>query len=88
MSHRMRAMVMNSDDKSTRKTEQLLDPRAFGLLKAAYSVNETLDQLSIGRTTFYDLVDRGDLKITKLGRKTLVYAVDLAALLNQLRASH
>lgn len=70
------------------KTEHPLDPRAFGLLKAAYSVNETLEQLSIGRTTFYDLVDRGDLKITKLGRKTLIYAVDLAALLRKLQATH
>ena len=67
--------------------EQLQDPRAFGLVKAAYSVNETLGLLSIGRTTFYELVDRGDLKITKLGRKSLVYAVDLAALLSKLRAS-
>jgi excisionase family DNA binding protein len=81
-------MVMHLGDKSTHKVEQLLDPRAFGLLKAAYSVNETLEQLSIGRTTFYELVDRGDLKITKLGRKSLVYAVDLAALLSKLRESH
>jgi len=61
------------------------DPRTFGLLKAAYSVNETLDLLSIGRTTFYALVDRGDLKITKLGRKSLIYAIDLAELLSKLR---
>lgn len=63
-----------------------VDPRAFGLVKAAYSVKETLELLSIGRTTFYELVDREDLKITKLGRKSLVYAIDLAALLNKLRA--
>jgi excisionase family DNA binding protein len=62
------------------------NPRAFGLVKAAYSVNQTLDLLSIGRTTFYELVDRGDIKVTKLGRKTLVYAIDLAALLNKLRS--
>lgn len=60
------------------------DPRAFGLIKAAYSVNETLDLLSIGRTTFYALVKRGDLKVTKLGNKSLVYAVDLVALLSTL----
>jgi excisionase family DNA binding protein len=61
------------------------DPRSFRLIKAAYSVNETLNLLSIGRTTFYELVGRGELKITKLGKKTLVYAIDLAALLNKLR---
>lgn len=71
-----------------KQNEQFLDPRAFGLVKAAYSVKNTLEILSIGRTTFYELVDRGDLKITKLGRKTLVYAVDLVALLNKLRASN
>jgi excisionase family DNA binding protein len=61
------------------------DPRRFGLVKAAYSVNETLDLLSIGRTTFYALVRSGDLKIAKLGKKTLIYATDLAALLGKLR---
>ena len=66
--------------------QSAIDPRTFGLVKAAYSVKETLELLSIGRTMFYELVDREDLKITKLGRKTLVYAVDLAALLSKLRA--
>jgi excisionase family DNA binding protein len=78
-------MYRNDNDQ---KTEPSFDPRAFGLLKVAYSINETLEQLSIGRTTLYELVDRGDLKITKLGRKSLVYAVDLAALLNKLRQSN
>ena len=63
----------------------IVDPRAFGLVKAAYSVKETLELLSIGRTTFYGLVDRGDLRITKLGKKSLVYATDIAALLVSLR---
>ena len=46
----------------------IVDARAFGLIKAAYSVKETLELLSLGRTTFYGLVDRGDLNITKLGK--------------------
>jgi excisionase family DNA binding protein len=79
--------VLHRADKNS-QSAQFLDPRALGLVKAAYSVKETLELLSIGRTTFYELVDRQELKITKLGRKTLVYAVDLAALLNKLRASH
>ena len=77
--------VGQADEKA--QVEQFQDPRAFGLVRAAYSVKETLELLSVGRTTFYELVDRGDLKITKLGRKSLVYAVDIAALLNNLRAS-
>ena len=62
-----------------------LDPRNFGLIKAAYSVNETIDLLSIGRTKFYELVGSGDLKITKLGKKSLVYVTDIVALLSRLR---
>jgi hypothetical protein len=59
-------------------------PRAFGLVKAAYSVSATLDLLSIGRTSLYAAVKRGDLHPVKFGRKTLFYAADLAAFLNKL----
>jgi hypothetical protein len=61
-----------------------LDPRAFGLVKAAYSVSATLDILSIGRTSLYAAVNRGDLHPVKFGRKTLFYAADLAAFLDKL----
>jgi excisionase family DNA binding protein len=77
---------MHSHDQAAKEVAPFRDPRAFGLTKAAYSVNETLHLLSIGRTTFYELVDRGDLKITKLGRKSLIYAIDIAELLSKLRA--
>jgi len=62
-----------------------IDPRTFGLTKAAYSVNETLDLLSIGRTSLYKLVSGGELKPAKLGKKTLFCARDLAALLTKLQ---
>jgi excisionase family DNA binding protein len=68
-------------------TGTCLDPRVFCLVKAAYSVRDTIDLLSIGRTTFYALVGQGDLKITKLGKKSLVYATDIAALLTKLRST-
>ncbi len=61
-----------------------VDPRAFGLVKAAYTVGATLDILSIGRTSLYAAVNRGDLHPVKFGRKTLFYAADLAAFLNKL----
>jgi excisionase family DNA binding protein len=61
------------------------DPRAFGLVKAAYSVNETLDLLSIGRTSLYEAVNRGELRLVKFGKKSLVYATDIAAFLAQLQ---
>jgi predicted DNA-binding transcriptional regulator AlpA len=60
-------------------------PQDYGLTKAAYSVNETLTLLSIGRTSLYQLVQTGDLKPGKLGKKTLFYAADIAALLTKLR---
>jgi excisionase family DNA binding protein len=62
-----------------------IDPRAFGLAKAAYTVSEALDLLNIGRTSLYAAVKRGDLKRVKFGKKTLFYAADLAAFLARLR---
>ena len=61
------------------------DPRAFGLTKAAYAVGETLDLLSIGRTSLYAAVKRGDLKRVKFGKKTLFYAADLVSFLTRLK---
>jgi excisionase family DNA binding protein len=57
----------------------------FGLTKLAYSVNETLILLSIGRTSLYAAIKRGDLRVAKLGRRTLIYATDLEHFLAKLR---
>jgi excisionase family DNA binding protein len=54
-------------------------------VKAAYSVSETLSLLSIGRTMLYRLVADDALRATKLGRKTLFYASDIARFLAKLR---
>src|ERR1700681_1525763 len=62
-----------------------VDPREFGLTKAAYSVGEVLEQLSIGRTSLYAAVKRRELTPVKFGRKTLFYATDLAIFLTRLR---
>jgi hypothetical protein len=66
------------------------DPRAFGLLKVAYGVRETLQLLSIGRTSLYAAVKRGELMPTKIGKRTLFCAKDLAAFLIRMKntASH
>lgn len=64
------------------------DPRAFGLVKAAYSVREALDVLSIGRTSLYAAVNSGELGPTKFRRKTLFLAADLAAFLAKLSQSN
>lgn len=70
---------------SNRTSADPIDPRAFGLTKAAYAVGETLDLLSIGRTSLYAAVKRGDLKHVKFGKKTLFYAADIAAFLAKLQ---
>ena len=38
------------------------------------SINETLSQLRIGRTTLYSLIRSGQIEAVKLGRRTLVSA--------------
>ena len=60
------------------------DPRAFGLIKATYTVRETLDLLSIGRTSLYAAIKRGDLRMVKFGDKSLFRANDLAEFLSKL----
>ena len=77
--------AVSSVDSDKDASDNPIDPRAFGLAKAAYGVGETLDLLSIGRTSLYAAVKRGDLKRVKFGKKTLFYAADLAAFLARLR---
>jgi excisionase family DNA binding protein len=55
------------------------------LVKAAYSVNETLSILSLGRTTLYKLVKRRALRPTKVGKKSLFIASDIADFLTNLQ---
>jgi excisionase family DNA binding protein len=63
-----------------------VNPYEFGLAKAAYSVVETLELLSIGRTLLYRLVANGALRATKLGnKKTLFLAPDIAQFLAKLQ---
>jgi excisionase family DNA binding protein len=63
----------------------VIDPRTFGLVRAAYGVDQVLELLSIGRTSLYAAVRRGELKPVKFGKKTLFYASDLAAFLMRLK---
>jgi excisionase family DNA binding protein len=67
--------------------DRAIDPRAFGLVKAAYGIREAIDVLSIGRTSLYAAIKRGELRPVKFGRKTLFYAADLSAFLVKLRAA-
>ena len=62
-----------------------LSPASFGLTKACYTVNECLTILSIGRTSLYALIKSGQIRPIKLGKKTLIGADDMVALLQSLR---
>ncbi len=79
---------MNTGNRSKSQTDvgiDFVDPRGFGLTKATYTVHETLNLLSIGRTSLYAAIKAGDLRPVKFGRKTLFYARDLAAFLKLLQ---
>lgn len=86
-SHRQPHSIAVSDtgDRLAGDDAPRVDPCTFGLLKATYSVAETLELLSVGRTSLYAAVKRGDLTPIKFGRKTLFCAVDLAAFLTRLK---
>jgi excisionase family DNA binding protein len=78
-----KALSSVDNDKSTGVDP--IDPSVLGFTKVAYTVGETLELLSIGRTALYAAVKRGDLKRVKFGKKTLFCAADLAAFMARLR---
>src|ERR1700681_4096648 len=61
-----------SDVRGTATGGSFVDPRTFGLVKAAYGVGETLELLSIGRTSLYAAVKRGDIMPVKFGKEDFV----------------
>jgi hypothetical protein len=60
-------------------------PQDFGLTKIAYSVLEVIALVGIARASVYEAINRGDLRITKLGTRSLILAVDLVEFLTALR---
>jgi predicted DNA-binding transcriptional regulator AlpA len=72
--------------KSQTVSNMNITPQPYGLAKAAYTVSDTMEVLSIGRTKLYQLMQSGDLKPRKLGRRTLILASDITALLDKLHA--
>jgi len=51
---------------------------------ACFSVDEAADQLRIGRSKVYDLIKQGSLVSIKIGRRRLVPAASIHALVEQL----
>lgn len=54
--------------------------------KLAYSLDEAIEALSIGRTHLFDLLRRGEIASVKVGRRRLVLAESLDAYLARLIA--
>jgi excisionase family DNA binding protein len=50
----------------------------------AYSVSDVLKLVGISRTKFYALVGTGEIKVRKIGNRTIVLARDLDAWLESL----
>jgi len=66
----------------------LNDERPFdttNLSKLAYSVEETMELLSIRKTTLYRLVKEGHLRLTKLGRKSIFLSTDISDFVKELQ---
>jgi excisionase family DNA binding protein len=52
--------------------------------RLAYSISEACGLLSVGRTTLYSAIKKGDLKTCKVGRRTLVTVESLQLWLESL----
>jgi hypothetical protein len=65
----------------------LIDPKLFGLMRVAYTINETSALLSQGRSTTYKLSRQGVLPVRKIGEKSVILAVDIARLLAHIQAA-
>ena len=48
-----------------------------------FDVSEVADRLRIGKTFVYDMMERGELPYVKLGRRRLVDARDVEALISR-----
>lgn len=59
-------------------TGRKMGAEAAGMKPAAYSVNETCALLRISRAHFYNLVKRGEMRLVKLGNKSIVPASEIA----------
>jgi excisionase family DNA binding protein len=46
----------------------------------AYSIKEAARVSSLGRTRLYELINEGQLEITRIGRRTLISAASLKKL--------
>jgi excisionase family DNA binding protein len=53
------------------------------LRKAAYTVDEVAEILSLGRNLVFDLLNSGDLKRVRVGRRTIIPAESIISFLDK-----
>ena len=54
--------------------------------KLAYGIDEAVDAIGVSRSKLYELIASGELKIVKLGRRTLILRAELERFLKSLSA--
>ena len=57
------------------------------LPKLAYSITEAMAVIGIGRTMLYEQIKAGNIRIVKVGRRTLITAAAISEWLESLEAS-
>jgi excisionase family DNA binding protein len=74
-------------ERSAEKPKQTVAPEALKPERLAYRVNEAVKLLGLSRGTVYKLIQDEELPVIRLGRRVLIPAVALQALLETSRKS-
>ena len=61
--------------------------RTLKMTKSAYTINEAVNEIGIGRTKLYAEIKDGKIQIRKIGRKSIILADELLKYLNSLPSS-
>lgn len=84
------ATLLATPDRHDLPMTQILSPADAGNPSPQVrlvSIETATQLLGIGRTTVYDLINRGELRSTKIGRRTLLAVEDIDAFVHRKLAS-
>lgn len=74
-------------NKDISAAKRAFTPSELNLTNAAYSINDFARIVGIGRNKIYEAKSKGELVVTKLGKRSLITAPDGADFINRLRAA-